>query len=86
MTTISLRDAPETVCEDLPPTCKLTYLILQTNGRLTQQELIEDTALPSRTVRYAVARLEDADMIASEWSVADARQREYWIPEPNSDR
>ena len=86
MTTTSLRDGPESVREELPPSCKLTYLVLQANGRLTQQELVEKTALSPRTVRYAVDRLEEADVIASEWSVEDARQRQYRIPAPNSDR
>jgi DNA-binding MarR family transcriptional regulator len=86
MTTTTLRDAPEPVREDLPPSCKLTYLTLQAHDQLTQQELVEETTLSSRTVRYAVDRLEEADVVASEWSLKDARQRQYRIPAPNSDR
>lgn len=61
----------------LPPSAKLVAKTLEYNGRLTQAELAEETLLPQRTVRSALARLEDADVISSEISFVDARKEVY---------
>lgn len=62
---------------DLPPSAKLVAKVLEYNGRLTQQELAEETLLPPRTVRYALTRLQEADVIETQFSFADARKRYY---------
>lgn len=51
--------------------------MLAWSGPLTQQTLIERTALPSRTVRYALGRLRDERLIAERLHPRDARQRLY---------
>lgn len=63
--------------QDLPPSAKLVAKVLEYNGTLTQSELTEETMLPSRTVRYAVSRLEDAEVVESQFSFTDARKRLY---------
>ncbi len=71
--------------QDLPPSAKLVFKTLEYEGDLTQAQLTEETLLPSRTVRYALTRLEDEQFITSRISFADARQRVYSLTNPNSD-
>lgn len=64
---------------DLPPSAKLVAKVLDYEGTLSQGELAEQTMLPSRTVRYAISRLEDADVVESQFSFVDARKRRYTL-------
>ena len=63
--------------EDLPPSSKFVYTILEYNGRLSQQEIIEETMLAPRTTRYGLTKLEEADLVDSRPAVHDARQTCY---------
>jgi DNA-binding MarR family transcriptional regulator len=62
---------------DLPPSAKLVAKVLDYNDTLTQSELAEETLLPPRTVRYALSRLEEEDVVDSRFSFSDARKRLY---------
>ena len=62
---------------DLPPSAKLVAKVLEYNETMTQQQIADETLLPSRTVRYALNRLEDEHVIASRFSFSDARKRLY---------
>ena len=62
---------------DMPPSAKLVAKVLDYNETLSQSELAEETLLPPRTVRYALSRLEDAEVVESRFSFADARKRLY---------
>jgi DNA-binding MarR family transcriptional regulator len=62
---------------DLPPSAKLVAKALEYNERLTQSQLAEETLLPARTVRYALSRLEEQDVVESRFSFTDARKRVY---------
>lgn len=62
---------------ELPPSAKLVAKVLEYRGTLTQSELAEETLLPSRTVRYALTRLDEADIVESRFSFTDARKRIY---------
>lgn len=64
---------------DLPPSAKLVHIVLVEKGPLTQQRIAEESYLSSRTVRYAVKRLEEINVIDEEISLRDARQRVYYI-------
>jgi len=64
---------------DLPPSAKLVAKVLDYNDTLTQSELAEETLLPPRTVRYALSRLEDEDVVDSRFSFSDARKRLYTL-------
>jgi DNA-binding MarR family transcriptional regulator len=64
---------------DLPPSAKLVAKVLEYNDRLTQSQLAEETLLPARTVRYALTRLEEHDVVASRFSFTDARKRVYTL-------
>ena len=64
---------------ELPPSAKLVAKVLEYNDTLTQSELAEETLLPPRTVRYALNRLEEQDIVASRFSFSDARKRLYTL-------
>lgn len=72
----SERDRWEPV-RDLPPSAKLVAKVLEYNDTLTQSQLAEETLLPPRTVRYALSRLEDEDVVDARFSFSDARKRIY---------
>ncbi|ARS88617.1 MarR family transcriptional regulator [Natrarchaeobaculum aegyptiacum] len=64
---------------DLPPSAKLVAKVLEYNDTMTQQEIAEETLLPSRTVRYALNRLDEQNVIDSRFSFSDARKRLYTL-------
>jgi len=64
---------------DLPPSAKLVAKTLEYNDGLTQSQLAEETLLPSRTVRYALNRLEEVGVVDSRFSFSDARKRVYTL-------
>lgn len=63
---------------DLPPSAKLVAKVLETDEPLAQGELVEETLLPDRTVRYALNRLEDVGLVGSRHSFDDARKLVYF--------
>lgn len=71
----------ESQIKELPPSAKLVYKVLEYGGRLTQKEIIEETYLPPRTVRYALNRLKDEDIIEERFNFKDARQSLYDLSE-----
>jgi DNA-binding MarR family transcriptional regulator len=86
--TAETRDDPETpdstseadrwhAVRDLPPSAKLVAKVLDYEEPLTQKGIAEETLLPARTVRYALTRLEEADVVTSRFSFSDARKRLY---------
>lgn len=62
---------------DLPPSSKLVFKTLEWNGRLTQQQIIEESLLSGRTVRDAVSRLEERGIVERDVHYRDARQNVY---------
>ncbi|WP_049923006.1 MarR family transcriptional regulator [Halopiger djelfimassiliensis] len=62
---------------ELPPSAKLVAKVLEYNDTMTQQQIAEETLLPSRTVRYALNRLDEENVIDSRFSFSDARKRLY---------
>lgn len=66
----------------LPPSVKLVYKVLETRGQLTQKDLVSETSLPSRTVRYALNRLKDENVLVERHYLIDARQSLYCLKRP----
>ncbi|WP_415380749.1 MarR family transcriptional regulator [Halosimplex sp. TS25] len=64
---------------ELPPSAKLVAKVLETDAPLSQGQLAEESLLPDRTVRYALNRLEDAELIGSRHSFHDARKQVYFL-------
>ena len=67
--------------EDLPPSAKLVHKTLEFEGECTQKELVTETRLSSRTVRYAISRLKEKELVEQRVSFRDARQKLYSLAE-----
>lgn len=70
---------------DLPPSAKLVVKVLEYNGGLTQKRIVEKSRLSQRTVRDALARLEDAGVVEKEIYLPDARQNLYRLAAADAD-
>lgn len=64
---------------ELPPSAKLVAKVLETDAPLSQGRLAEESLLPDRTVRYALNRLEESDLVESRYSFQDARKQVYFL-------
>lgn len=64
---------------ELPPSAKLVAKVLEDDSPLSQGGLAEESLLPDRTVRYALSRLADADLVESRYSFRDARKQVYFL-------
>lgn len=71
------RSTSRETLHDLPPSAKLVLKVLEYNDGLTQSQLVDETLLPPRTVRYALTRLEEVGAVNSRFSFSDARKRLY---------
>jgi transcription initiation factor IIE alpha subunit len=63
----------------LPPSAKLVFKVLESSGLMTQKDIIKQTYLPPRTVRYALNRLRDENILQERFYFKDARQCLYGI-------
>ena len=68
--------------DDLPPSAKLVYKVLEYDGPLTQKGIVQESMLSARTVRYALERLENIGIVDEDVYFADARQNLYQLNEP----
>ncbi len=64
---------------ELPPSAKLVAKVLETDAPLSQSQLVDQSLLPDRTVRYALNRLEESDLVDSRYSFTDARKQVYYL-------
>jgi len=64
---------------ELPPSAKLVAKVLEGASPLSQGQLAEESLLPDRTVRYALNRLEEKELIGSRYSFDDARKQVYFL-------
>lgn len=64
---------------ELPPSAKLVAKVLDDESPLSQGQLAKESLLPDRTVRYALNRLEEADLVNSRYSFHDARKQVYFL-------
>ena len=69
----------EETVRDLPPSAKLVLKVLEYNGGLTQKEIVEKSRLSQRTVRDALDRLQEADVVEKDIYIPDARQNLYQL-------
>jgi hypothetical protein len=67
------------VIEYLPPSAKVVFDILASEGPLTQKELISKTDLHTNTVRYALGKLKEEGVIKEYFYFPDARQSLYGL-------
>jgi DNA-binding MarR family transcriptional regulator len=64
---------------ELPPSAKLVAKVLEIESPLSQGELAEESLLPDRTVRYALNRLGEENLVDSRYSFEDARKQVYFL-------
>lgn len=69
----------EETVHDLPPSAKLVLKVLEYNGGLTQKEIVEKSRLSQRTVRDALERLQENDVVQKDIYIPDARQNLYQL-------
>jgi DNA-binding MarR family transcriptional regulator len=79
-------DATESAVASLPPSAKLVYKTLEYEGPLTQTQLAEASLLPQRTVRHALKRLQEADVVEESVYLMDARKSNYHLVEDGEAR
>lgn len=72
---------PDGSVSELPPSAKLVYKVLEYEAPLTQERIAAESRLCPRTVRYALAKLEDHGVVTSRTCLEDARQSKYRIAE-----
>jgi len=65
--------------EGLPRSARQVYATLATTGPLTHRDLVRETGMPERTVRYAVGRLKDAGVIGARCNLQDCRQCYFFV-------
>lgn len=63
--------------EDLPPSVKFIYKMLEMHGSLTMRELVNLTSLSARTVRYALKTLLEKGLVERVTNLRDARIHIY---------
>lgn len=74
-----MAEAPDADLAEAPPSAKLVYYVLRQEGKLTQSELASETLLPQRTVRDALSRLADRDLVTEGFHFMDARKSVYSV-------
>ena len=71
--------------EHLSPSVKLVFKVLEYRGLMTQKELVAESYLPPRTVRYALCRLKKEGILEERLYYKDARQSLYGVKSPQQD-
>jgi predicted transcriptional regulator len=61
----------------LPPSSKTVLEILDMGGAMTHKDLVQKTHLAPRTVRYALKKLKEQQLIIEKFNFRDARQIIY---------
>lgn len=69
--------------QELPPSAKLVAKVLEIESPLSQGQVADESLLPDRTVRYALNRLEDKELVNSRYSFQDARKQVYYLTTGN---
>jgi hypothetical protein len=53
--------------------------VLESSGFLTQKDIVRQSYLPARTVRYALNRLKEENVLQERFYFQDARQSLYGL-------
>jgi len=79
-------EALETIAHELPPSAKLVLKVLEYHEQMTQREIIDETKLPARTVRHAMAILISEGLVTKRLSLRDSRQGLFCVAKPGASR
>lgn len=71
----------------LPPSSKIVLRVLENGGLMTHKDIVAKTHLAPRTVRYALKKLKERQLLVELFNIRDARQiiyliRATWSPKP----
>jgi len=80
---VSREFRPITEERKIPPSARVVYDLLKSNGPLTAKDILRQCNLAPRTVRYALKKLLDAKMIKRLPNLNDMRQNVYRLSEIN---
>ncbi len=80
--TAEVQDVYTSKIAGLSPSVKLVFKVLEYKGLLTQKELIAESCLPPRTVRYALNVLKKEGILEKRLYYKDARQCLYGVKCP----
>jgi len=69
----------------LSPSVKLVFKILEYKGLMTQKDIVAESYLPPRTVRYALTMLKKEGILEERLYYKDARQCLYGVRTPQQD-
>ena len=72
-----MSESAPTQVADLPPSAKLVYFVLDAEGPLTRDELLEESLLPSRTARSAMDQLQEIGVLERKYYFEDGVERLY---------
>lgn len=61
----------------LPPSSQKVLHLLQQGGSMTHKDIVKESSLAPRTVRYALKRLKEQGLILEKFNFRDARQIIY---------
>ena len=81
---MSITSGTESEIQDGAPSAKFVYYVLEDQGPVPREELVELTRLPERTVDCAINDLEDAELVTQERDHYDARRVVYRLTEMKS--
>lgn len=73
----TVETVPRRRLEELPPSAKLVFKVLELDAPLTQSEIATESRLSKRTTRHALGKLGDAGLVEERVYVPDARKRLY---------
>jgi len=73
----------------LPPSSKTVLQILDNGGSMTHKDIVQQSRLAPRTVRYALKKLKERGLIIEKFNFRDARQiiyqnRSSYVEKPQS--
>jgi predicted transcriptional regulator len=68
----------------LPPSSKTVLQILDSGGAMTHKDLVKKSNLAPRTVRYALKKLKERQLIIEKFNFRDARQIIYQNKPPQA--
>ncbi len=68
----------------LPKSSKKLILALSEHGSLTQKQLIASVKMPAKTVRYALKKLSEQNLITSQHNLEDMRSM-FYLLNPDTD-
>lgn len=66
----------------MPRSCMTIISLLESSGCQTHKDIVNVTGLAPRTVRYALRRLKENDLIVEKFNFRDARQSIYELKRP----